>query len=239
MGWRVAAMAWWLYTTLRHQRDDVAPARRTTPSPRRATLRAGPDPSAVLHVGLYDAGRGLSSRASLVAQWLTTAKMLILDPTNIYCDPASLVISRGITGDGLPRSFDLEADVRLRDRRFAGCVGPFDEREATASLRVSYCRDPEGVTAEQLLALRPSTALEQLRQNSEETGRKLGNQSNVERMLRDFPLLFDVRDVELTSLNMYLKDLFTGYRGAKSGSAQKTASKLEKKGWTAPRRNTR
>ena len=220
-----AAMAWWLYTTLRHQRDDVAP--------RRATLRAGPDPSAVLHVGVYDAGRGLSSRASLVAQWLTTAKMLILDPTNIYCDPASLVISRGITGDGLPRSFDLEADVRLRDRRFAGCVGPFDEREATASLRVSYCRDPEGVTAEQLLALRPSTALEQLRQNSEETGRKLGNQSNVERMLRDFPLLFDVRDVELTSLNMYLKDLFTGYRGAKERSQQKTASKLEKKGWTA------
>ena len=196
-------------------------------------LRAGPDPSAVLHVGVYDAGRGLSSRASLVAQWLTTAKMLILDPTNIYCDPASLVISRGITGDGLPRSFDLEADVRLRDRRFAGCVGPFDEREATASLRVSYCRDPEGVTAEQLLALRPSTALEQLRQNSEETGRKLGNQSNVERMLRDFPLLFDVRDVELTSLNMYLKDLFTGYRGAKERSQQKTASKLEKKGWTA------
>ena len=52
-------------------------------------------------------------------------------------------------------------------------------------------------------------------------------------MLRDFPLLFDVRDVELTSLNMYLKDLFTGYRGAKERSAQKTASKLEKKGWTA------
>jgi len=52
-------------------------------------------------------------------------------------------------------------------------------------------------------------------------------------MLRDFPLLFDVRDVELTSLNMYLKDLFTGYRGAKERSQQKTASKLEKKGWTA------
>ena len=70
-------------------------------------------------------------------------------------------------------------------------------------------------------------------------GKKLGNQSNVERMLRDFPLLFDVRDVELTSLNMYLKDLFTGYRGAKERSAQKTASKLEKKGWTAPRRSIR
>ena len=42
-----------------------------------------------------------------------------------------------------------------------------------------------------------------------------------------------MRDVELTSLNMYLKDLFTGYRGAKERSAQKTADKLEKKGWTA------
>lgn len=195
-----------------------------------------PDPSVVLHIGVYDAGRGLSSRATLVAQWLTTAKMLILDPTNIYCDPRSLQISRGppVAAEG-PRSYDLEADVRLRDRRFGGCVGPFDPREATLAVRVSYCRDPEGVTSEQLAAMRPSTALEQLRQNSEETGRKLGNQGHVERMLRDFPLLFDVRDVELTSLNMYLKDLFTGYRGARERSQQKVASKLEKKGWTPPK----
>ena len=47
-------------------------------------------------------------------------------------------------------------------------------------------------------------------------------------MLRDFPVLFDVRDVELTGLNMYLKDLFTGYKGAKERA-------LAKKGLTPPR----
>ncbi|KAH8059912.1 hypothetical protein JL720_13722 [Aureococcus anophagefferens] len=41
-----------------------------------------------------------------------------------------------------------------------------------------------------------------------------GHQGNVANMLRDFPLLFDVRDVELTGLNMYVKDLFMGYKGA-------------------------
>ena len=34
--------------------------------------------------------RGLSSRASLVAQWLTTAKMLILDPTTSTATPPPL-----------------------------------------------------------------------------------------------------------------------------------------------------
>ena len=138
MTWRVSAMAWWGRSPSTRRR---APVRRRRDARRSAQV---PTPRPSPPRGWYDAGRGLSSRASLVAQWLTTAKMLTPDPTNIYCDPASLVISRGITGDGLPRSFDLEADVRLRDERFAGCVGPFDEREATASLRVSYWKRPRG-----------------------------------------------------------------------------------------------
>ena len=86
---------------------------------------------------------------------------------------------------------------------------------------MSYFYDPEGVSAERLLELRPSTALEQLRVNSEETARKMGHQRHVANMLRDFPLLFDVRDVELTGLNMYVKDLFMGYKGAKERTAEK------------------
>ena len=77
--WRVAEI---LYTTLRHQRDDVAPVRHRENRHRRD---AAPHvPTAVLH---EDYRRAL---ARVVAQWLTTAKMLILDPTNIYCDRCPL-----------------------------------------------------------------------------------------------------------------------------------------------------
>ena len=43
-----------------------------------------PDPSAVVHVGFFDAGRGLSSSARLLAQWIVTAKMLVVAPRNVY-----------------------------------------------------------------------------------------------------------------------------------------------------------
>ena len=56
-------------------------------------------------------------------------------------------------------------------------------------------------------------ALEQLKMNSAETNLRLGNLDNVIAMLRRFPLKFNVREVRLSNIDFYLKDLFSGKQG--------------------------
>ena len=174
-----------------------------------------PDPSSVVHVAVYDAGRGaLSSRATLSEQWIVTAKMLVLAPSNVYAVQSTLRHGRGPRDKGGAgnEAYVLEGSMKLRDKAWAPAAP--DDDDATLGLRLAYYHDADMPTAEKLAALKPTTALEQLQLNSLETQWKLGHQGNVANMLRDFPLLFDVRDVELTGLNMYVKDLFMGYKGA-------------------------
>ena len=110
-------------------------------------------------------------------------------------------------------------------------------REATASLRVSYCRDPEGVTAEQLLALEtldgPRTTKTKLRGDGKETGQPKqrgtdapGLPSAVRCPRRGVDLVEHVPQGPVHGLS--------GREGAVR--TEDGESKLEKKGWTSRRK---
>ena len=200
-----------------------------------------PDASAVLHVQVYeDAQFG-----KLVGQWMTTAKMLALDPTNVF--------GRDLVAATDECSFRLRGSMVLRDKKWlpikTKASTPVDEakeelQDDSASspsssssssekeeetddslmrsflspemeLELEWFHDAEsGLTQDQVLAIHPKTALEQLQQNALETSQKLGNLGLVTQMLTDFPLLFDLRALEVSHVNFYLKPLFVGYRGA-------------------------
>jgi len=239
-----------------------------------------PDASATCLVQVYED----ASFGKLVGQWMTTAKMLVLDRSNVF--------GRDLDGDDRPHvvdgeahcSFRLRGAMALRDRRWlpintsegrhdqenghrdvatepppplglgggggghnaydsddsdevitsssssaknAGTLSPRSSRVASQArcaspsrrspeieLEVSWYHDPKGgLSQDEILAFKPLTALEQLQQNSLETSQKLGNLALVDRMLADFPLLFDVRSLEISHINCYLKPLFAGYRG--------------------------
>eukprot|EP00633_Aureoumbra_lagunensis_P007643 CAMPEP_0197319428 /NCGR_PEP_ID=MMETSP0891-20130614/54823_1 /TAXON_ID=44058 ORGANISM="Aureoumbra lagunensis, Strain CCMP1510" /NCGR_SAMPLE_ID=MMETSP0891 /ASSEMBLY_ACC=CAM_ASM_000534 /LENGTH=747 /DNA_ID=CAMNT_0042810353 /DNA_START=1587 /DNA_END=3830 /DNA_ORIENTATION=+ len=184
-----------------------------------------PDPSAVLHCGLYRTG-GWGRYPTLIGQWLITAKMLILAPHNVFVKSDTLKTYRGDAranstekNDKEKKShradaFILEGEMRLRDKQLVGATGPFDpSQETTIKLRIAYYYDAYTPSYQAILKQRPLTALEQLQFNSLETQRKLGDVRLVCNMLRDFPLLFDVRDIRFTHLNVYIRDLFTGSKG--------------------------
>ena len=62
--------------------------------------------------------------------------------------------------------------------------------------------------------------MDQLQENSLETSRRLGSGGMLKQMLEDFPVLFDVKSLEITQINFYLKELFTGYGTRESRSEQ-------------------
>ena len=168
------------------------------------------DPSAVLHVQVFDKGN-LSKR--LVGQWCMTLKWLYINPR--YCWHSNIEVledSRGVT---------ISGDFVLQDEKWRGALGKLGMHGESAvcdplyncgtiNMEISWLHNSQLSTA-----YLPSSqaALEQLKMNSAETNLRLGNLDNVTAMLRRFPLKFNVREVRLTNIDFYLKDLFSGKLG--------------------------
>ena len=160
-------------------------------------------PWQVLLVELVDA-----ATHATVGHWLTTLKMLVVDPRNVY--------SRGRVETAVEETADGHASYALRGTMvLRGPGGRLLPRcdESTLELDVAYFHDPKAPSQEDLLRTQPMTALEQLQENSAETSLRLGDVGLCRAMLEDFPLLFDVRACSLRDANAYLSELFAGYKG--------------------------
>eukprot|EP00633_Aureoumbra_lagunensis_P008064 CAMPEP_0197325098 /NCGR_PEP_ID=MMETSP0891-20130614/71484_1 /TAXON_ID=44058 ORGANISM="Aureoumbra lagunensis, Strain CCMP1510" /NCGR_SAMPLE_ID=MMETSP0891 /ASSEMBLY_ACC=CAM_ASM_000534 /LENGTH=935 /DNA_ID=CAMNT_0042818011 /DNA_START=1477 /DNA_END=4284 /DNA_ORIENTATION=- len=205
-----------------------------------------PDASAVIHVQLLETGH---TGSTMIGQWMTTAKMMVLDRLNVFgrdlltSQADGDIDTKRFPGIHVP-SYSLSGKMALRDKKWLpwlkttkhqsdtmleSSLSPRSARRVREAasravpvaqlpeidLELCYFHDPtpNGLTQDQVLAYRPLTALEQLQMNSAETEKKLGNIAQVEKMLEDFPLLFDVRALEVSHINIYLRPLFSGYRG--------------------------
>lgn len=161
------------------------------------------DPSAVLHLGLRNAS--LSSSDHVVGQWIVTAKMLAVAPTNVY--------GRDLRHESAGGAHALEGDMVLRNAEWL-LLG---DGKTTVRLKISYYRDDD-LDYAQILGDR-QTALEQLNENSLETTQRMGNLTYLRHMLEDFPVLFDVRRCEISRINFFLKDLFAGKTSSTTAAA--------------------
>ncbi|KAJ8600241.1 hypothetical protein CTAYLR_001982 [Chrysophaeum taylorii] len=160
------------------------------------------DPSAVVKITVKD------NYGSLVGQWITTLKMLVLAPENVH--------GYDVVGTKKRGSFAMSGMMQLRDSDFL--VAP--EKEAYVDLELVWWYDKHGKTHDQIMHIpKKLTALEQLQQNSAETTLKLGNRRQLANMLRDFPVLFDVQSFELNRVRFHLKALFQGYTTDNSNRA--------------------
>lgn len=170
-----------------------------------------PDPSAVVHVTVHrDASFG-----KVVGQWITTAKMLVLAPTNVF----GRDLEHGSTQDG---HYYLGGWMKLRSKNFNALASEIE-------LRLRWYHDPKnGLSQADLLSLKPLTALEQINQNSLETSLKLGNLKLVAQMLEDFPLLFDVRSLQISHVICHLKALFMGHQGESNHAAAEDHIAIDK-----------
>lgn len=183
-----------------------------------------PDPSAVLHIGIYSTG-GVASKSVLLAQWIVTAKMLVLDPSSVFAAAEDVKSYRGNassrqasrlceqTSEEAPthrnRAFILEGKMRLRDKSFS----LFDEEKdaPTLKLRLAYYYESSLPSQEKMLTnYRPLTALEQIQVSSLESTWKLGDPGLAKKMLREFPILIDPRMLVVNRINCNLRDLFSG-----------------------------
>jgi hypothetical protein len=147
------------------------------------------DASAVIHLCVYDG----TAAPTLLGQWMTTLKWLVLDPSN--CEHSALHVDR---------IGHVSGWFVLSDSKWGG-LGQCGE----IYLRLSWSYRPG-------LALPPPprlTALEQLSLNSAETTLRLGNPAGVQAVLTHLPFLLDVRRVTIRDVEFFVKDLFMGRRG--------------------------
>ncbi len=147
------------------------------------------DPSAVFAVTVRDEGTAISKT---IGQWRTTLKYLYTNPR--YLEHSSMEVEQ----DGTIRGWFPLRDDRL-DEAPCGEVELWFQWVYTQKNR-KWRPDP-------------LTALQQLQENSNETKLRLGNPGNVVRMLRRFPLLFEVQRVTIRNIRFFLKDLFLGREG--------------------------
>ena len=145
------------------------------------------DPSSVLHVCVYGGGR-------LLGQWMTTAKWLLLDPTN--CEHSALHRSE----DTISGWFVLADEKWLN-------LGRCGELHLSITWSAAEASAAASITAQ------PSTALEQLSLKSAETALRLGDMRGVRRFLSSLPYLLAVRQITVREIQFYVKDLFMGVRG--------------------------
>ena len=148
------------------------------------------DPSAVLHICVYD---GANTAPTLLGQWMTTLKWLVLDPSN--CEHSALHVGR----DGAVSGWFVLSDAKW------GGLGSCGE----VHLRLHW-RHAVGLEAPTPL---PLTALEQLSMNSAETALRLGNPAGVQSLLSGLPFLLDVKRIAIRDVEFFVKDLFMGRRG--------------------------
>ena len=171
------------------------------------------DPSAVLHVCVYDDTPG---GESLLGQWVMTLKWLVIEPS--WCEHSSLHVAadgavRGwfVLSDGASAS--ASATPLLDTPRRLG-VGECGELELT--LRWSH--EPDVVVPRPRL-----TALEQLTHNSAESSLRLGNPRGAQRYLARLPYLLDVQRVTVRQTSFFVKDLFMGHNGQAEAAAAAAA----------------
>tara|TARA_A100001015_G_C15043618_1_gene741682 strand:- start:1921 stop:3498 length:1578 start_codon:yes stop_codon:yes gene_type:complete len=142
-----------------------------------------------------------------------TLKWLYINPR--YCWHSNIEVLEDSNG------VKIIGDFILQDEKWRGALGKqgmYGEPAVcdpqyncgTIRMEISWCHNPSISTT-----YHPSSlpALEQLKLNSAETNLRLGNLNNVIMMLRRFPLKFNVREVRLTNIDFFLKDLFSGKLG--------------------------
>lgn len=151
------------------------------------------DASAVLHVCVYDG----TAASTLLGQWMTTLKWLVLDPSN--CEHSALHVERV----GEVAGWFVLSDEKWG--RLGGCGEIY--------LRLSWTHSP-GLAPPSPPRL---TALEQLSLNSAETTLRLGNPAGVQAVLTHAPFLLDVRRITIRDVEFFVKDLFMGRRGQVPG----------------------
>ncbi|KAK3275779.1 hypothetical protein CYMTET_16109, partial [Cymbomonas tetramitiformis] len=67
------------------------------------------------------------------------------------------------------------------------------------------------------------TALQQMQENSAETSLRMGNTSRVQKMLMDWPFLFDPQLIVFRNIHFHLRDLFKGYGNISAPSTPREA----------------
>ena len=109
---------------------------------------------------------------------------------------------------------DAEADaaraLALKEREHAR---ELEEQLELAASQGKLAQSQGVRECEERMEKEMAAALEQLQQNSEETNLRLGDFDAVLAMLRDFPLLFDVRRCVMSDIEVFLRDLFMGHAG--------------------------
>ena len=164
-----------------------------------------PDPSAVLRLEVRD------EYLKPVARWIVTAKMLVLDGTNVHGRNVAPSLRRDAAGNAV---YGLEGTMACRTldapSKKQGAVSLATELDVA----IDYCFEPSAPTRLELLKAKPLTALQQLQMNSLETKLRLGRLDEVKHMLDDFPVLLDVRAFDVLDARLYISELFAGYRGA-------------------------
>ncbi|KAJ1456947.1 hypothetical protein M885DRAFT_563560 [Pelagophyceae sp. CCMP2097] len=206
-----------------------------------------PDPAAVLHVALHN-DSPFARNQGLVGQWIVTAKMLCVAPTNVFGD--ELEARHDARGFALRGRMATAASFALRDANFC-------ETDCTLVLDILYYYDPTTKSVVEALRFKPKTALVQLTENSAETRLRVGCLATCRAMLAqsraasetrqargcidamhavaDFPLLFDVKAAEVTQINFYLKELFMGSRGTGDTRGQQIHRRLKEEYWQSRR----
>lgn len=153
------------------------------------------DPSAVLHVQCYDEN---VVGKTLIGQWIITTKFLLMKPLHCWHDKDCVVNADG----------SLEGWFPLSNAHWDS---PEEEVCGSIKLRLRWT-NKDGF--DQQYKPPVLSALDQLKQNSDETNLKLGNTKLVELMLRNFPLSVGLRRLTIRNIEFFLRDLFMGVEGA-------------------------
>lgn len=141
----------------------------------------------------------------MVAQWVMTLKFFIIKPKWNWHSEIDLSGGSG---------YDISGRFTLMDREMLGhgTVGSLELRMSWKYL--PHFDSMSGVYDHTSVPTRKLKALDQLKENSEETRLRLGNILLVSQMLDSFPLLVDVDRVTIRDVHFFLGDLFRGFLGA-------------------------
>lgn len=159
------------------------------------------DPSAVIHVALWDADFG--KKADFLGHWVMTLKWLIMDPK--HCRHVEVEkLSEQEENDGWIGMWVPLVDINYQNEGAHGDV----------NIRLRWFYDP---TVSDVGELTPTSqsALDQITDNSNETRMRLGDIEQLINQLNHFPVLFDVGRVVVRNAKMSVHDLLRKKRKKK------------------------
>jgi len=160
------------------------------------------DPSAVLHVQLWD--RDFGMQADYLGQWIITLKHLVIDPK--HCRHTSIAVD----AQGW-----IDAWLPLADAKWQN-VGKCGE----INLRMRWRIDSSVAAA----PFKMQKGLDQITENSNETKLRLGDMDELTDVLNHVPVLFDFKLVMVTEAKVSIKDLFKSKKAARRDMRRQATS---------------